>query len=61
MDTYSGYDCFTNNGGVVMEEIKVEEINEMLKNTLTLGQYIKLLELMIKECEIFVNSRELYD
>lgn len=56
MDTYSGYDCFTNNGGVVMEEIKVEEINEMLKNILTLGQYVELLQLMIKECEIFMDN-----
>ncbi len=45
-------------GGVVMEEIKVEEINEMLKNMLTLGQYVELLQLMIKECEIFMDNKE---
>jgi len=39
-----------------MEEIKVEEINEMLKNILTLGQYVELLQLMIKECEIFMDN-----
>jgi hypothetical protein len=56
VDTYSGYDCFTNNGGVNVKEIKVEEINEMLKNMLTLGQYVELLQLMIKECEIFMDN-----
>lgn len=39
-----------------MEEIKVEEINEILKTILTPIQYIKLLELMIKECEIFIDN-----
>ena len=39
-----------------MEEIKGEEINEMLKNMLTLGQYVELLQLMIKECEIFMDN-----
>ena len=39
-----------------MKEIKVEEINEMLKNMLTLGQYVELLQLMIKECEIFMDN-----
>jgi len=39
-----------------VKEIKVEEINEMLKNMLTLGQYVELLQLMIKECEIFMNN-----
>ena len=39
-----------------MKEIKVEEINEMLKNMLTLGQYVGLLQLMIKECEIFMDN-----
>ena len=53
MDTYSRYDCFANNGGVVMEEIKVEEIHEILKTILTLIQYVKLLELMLKDCELF--------
>ena len=38
------------------KEIKVEEINEMLKNMLTLGQYVELLQLMIKECEIFMDN-----
>jgi len=38
------------------DEIKVEEINEMLKNMLTLGQYVELLQLMIKECEIFMDN-----
>lgn len=57
MDTYSGYDCFTNNGGVKVKKIKVEEVNEMLKNMLTLEQYIELLQLMIKECEIFMDNK----
>jgi len=39
-----------------VKEIKVEEINEMLKNMLTLGQYVELLQLMIKECEIFMDN-----
>ena len=26
------------------------------ENTLTLGQYIELLQLMIKECEIFIDN-----
>jgi|GEM_PF-4082734 len=39
-----------------VKEIKVEEINEMLKNMLTLGQYVELLLLMIKECEIFMDN-----
>jgi len=40
-----------------MKEIKVVEINEMLKNMLTLGQYVELLQLMIKECEkIFMDN-----
>jgi len=39
-----------------VKEIKVEEINEMLKNMLTLGQYVELLQLMIKECEIFIDN-----
>ena len=42
--------------GVDMKEIKVKEINEMLKNMLTLGQYVELLQLMIKECEIFMDN-----
>jgi len=41
---------------VNVKEIKVEEINEMLKNMLTLGQYVELLQLMIKECEIFMDN-----
>ena len=43
-------------GGVNVKEIKVEEINEMLKNILTPGQYVELLQLMIKECEIFMDN-----
>ncbi len=43
------------NMGVNMKEIKVEEINEMLKNRLTLGQYVELLQLMIKECKILMD------
>ena len=36
-----------------MEEIKVEEIHEILKTILTPIQYVKLLELMLKDCELF--------
>ena len=39
-----------------VKEIKVEEINEILKNMLTLGQYVELLQLMIKECEILMDD-----
>ena len=39
-----------------VKEIKVEEINEILKNMLTLGQYVELSQLMIKECEILMDD-----
>ena len=48
--------CLTINGGVKVKKIKVEEVNEMLKNMLTLEQYIELLQLMIKECESFMDN-----
>ena len=33
------------------ENLSLERVNEMLKNMLTLEQYIELLQLMIKECK----------
>mgnify|MGYP006949997869 CR=1 FL=1 len=45
-------------GGVVMEKIKVEEIHKILKTILTPIQYVKLLELMLKDCELFTVQDE---
>jgi hypothetical protein len=41
-----------------MEEIKVEEIHEILKTTLTLIQYVELLELMLKDCGLLTVQDE---
>ena len=39
-----------------MKESKIEEINDILKNMLTLHQYVELLQLMIKECEVLMDD-----